>query len=48
MLKCKCDWLLLKRVLLRDELSDESDDEGEIIEQLKERFHTTTKKNETV
>ena len=38
----------MKRVMLRDESSDESDDEGEIIKQLKERFHATTKKSEKV
>ena len=29
--------------MIRDESSDETDNEGEIIKQLKERFHTTTK-----
>ena len=34
----------MKRVMLRNESSDESDNEGEIIKQLKERFHATTKR----
>ena len=38
----------MKRVMLCDESSDESDDEGEIIKQLKERFHTTSRKSEKV
>ena len=32
----------MKRMMIHDELSDETDNEGEIIKQLKERFHTTT------
>ena len=32
----------MKRVMISDEQSDETDDEGEMIKQLKERFHTTT------
>ena len=36
----------MKRVMLGDESSDESNKEGEIIKQLKERFHTKTKKSE--
>ena len=38
----------MKMVMLRDESSDESDFEGEIIKQLKESFHATTKKSEKV
>ena len=33
----------MQRVMIHDESSGETDDEGEIIEQLKERFRTTTK-----
>ena len=39
---------VMKRVMIQDESSDETDDEGEITKQLKERFHTTTKNSEKV
>ena len=35
----------MKRVMIHDAPTDETDDEGEIIEQLKEKFHTTTKRS---
>ena len=38
----------MKKVVLHDESSDESDNEGEMIKLLKERFHTATKKSENV
>ena len=38
----------MKRMMIHDESSDETDNEGEITKQLKERFHTTTKNSEKV
>ena len=38
----------VKKVILHDESSDESDNEGEMIKLLKERFHITTTKSENV
>lgn len=38
----------MKRVMICDESSGETDDKGEIIKQLKERFRTTTKNSEKV
>ena len=38
----------MKRVMIHDESSGETDDVGEIIKQLKERFRTTTKNSEKV
>ena len=38
----------MKRAMIRDVQTDETDDEGEIVKQLKEKFHTTTKRSEKV
>ena len=38
----------MKRVMMYDEWSDETDNESEIIKQFKEKFHTTTKNSEEV
>ena len=42
--KIKLITTAMKKVMLLDQSLDESDDEGEITKQLKERFHATTKK----